>query len=512
VSGPLALAAAHGLARPATAAATDPAAGRLTARICWTVLAAAALVVIIGTAIHAYTSYRSGRAEVDAQRTLIERGLSPAIAASAFHVDERQLATQLEGLLSLRGVIAARVVEQVGEREAVVAAARPEGRSADVVWRFPLRHTTTHGSVAEVGTLAIEVDYALALAGLRDSVLVGLAINVAVVTSLSLLVILLLEFTIMRHLRTLAQRVGETALDELGQPLALDRAEHPPQRSDELDILLEAWNRMRERIESQIVERSELGARLSQEQKMEALGQLASGVVHDTNNMLTSMQGAIELISHHLPEERPPAIDRLLGAIANACRVMGERNHELLAFARKGSGTMRRFDLHQALARVESLVRFGLPRGLALEVEAQARHHHCVGDPARLETALINLMVNARDAIDRRGCIRVSTADADFTALPQTLQQRPSSRDRRWIVVAVADDGIGMSTAVRERACESFFTTKDSGTGMGLMSVHATAFGMGGEITIDSEPGNGTTVRMWLPATAPGHDEGGESP
>jgi PAS domain S-box-containing protein len=237
---------------------------------------------------------------------------------------------------------------------------------------------------------------------------------------------------------------------------------------------------------------------LRQAQKLEAMGQLTGGVAHDFNNLLTPIMGSLDLLrTRRLGGERE---QRLIdGALQSAdrARVLVQR---LLAFARKQALVTEPVDLAALVRGISELIATTLGPQVAIDLDLAPDLPPAIADGHQMEMALINLAVNARDAMPDGGRLHLSLRLADGTAGPAGLATGP------YLVLAVSDTGEGMDAATRARAIEPFFSTKGvNGTGLGLSMVHGLASQLGGALAIDSTPGAGTTVRIWLPAGAETH-------
>jgi signal transduction histidine kinase len=236
---------------------------------------------------------------------------------------------------------------------------------------------------------------------------------------------------------------------------------------------------------------------LRQAQKMEAVGQLTGGIAHDFNNLLTAIIGNLDMIrSRSSDNER---LRRLAENALEAAQRGAKLTSQLLAFSRRQRMHLETVDLDQLLRGMSALLQQSAGTDVNVRVEVAADAQFVVSDPNQLELALLNLAVNARDAMARGGTLAIST----HPAINLYLRNLP---DRRYVEIRVADTGAGMTEEVRRRAIEPFFTTKQvgQGTGLGLPQVYAVVHESGGTLHIDSEPGHGTTVRMVLPAAERG--------
>jgi signal transduction histidine kinase len=219
-------------------------------------------------------------------------------------------------------------------------------------------------------------------------------------------------------------------------------------------------------------------------QKMEALGLLAGEVAHDFNNLLHVIRNALEILQ--LQEPRSEA-HRYLEMIRHSSDRATALTRQLLAFARRRPPEVRPFDPNELVAQMAELLRHSLNDRITIETVLDRGIGSVAADAGQLETALLNLAINARDAMPQTGLLTIETAS--------------SMLDEQYVMISVSDTGTGMAPEVAARACEPFFTTKERGhgTGLGLSQVAGFAQQAGGQVRIASEPGKGTTVRLYLP-------------
>jgi PAS domain S-box-containing protein len=249
--------------------------------------------------------------------------------------------------------------------------------------------------------------------------------------------------------------------------------------------------------------RAELEFQLRQAQKMEAIGQLTGGIAHDFNNILTSVMGYIGLAA-----ERPgAAADAKLGnhleQARKACRRARDLIQQMLTFSRGGSGLAAPVQLASLLADSAKLLRSTLPATVALRFEAAPLLPPIMADPVQVEQILLNLCINARDAMGGAGTLDVQLQEQkEAGAICASCRQRVFGPH---VEIAVRDDGPGISPAIFDRIFEPFFTTKDvgRGSGMGLAMVHGIVHRHGGHVVVDSEFGRGTRFRILFPPLDP---------
>jgi signal transduction histidine kinase len=277
------------------------------------------------------------------------------------------------------------------------------------------------------------------------------------------------------------------------------------QRSRQVEVLLGEYRAARDgaeeaqrRLLEQMAERERAEAALSQAQRIEAVGQLTGGVAHDFNNLLTVLIGNIELI------RKTAAADRELVGRLEAMRVAAERGAMLtgglLAFARRQPLSPRPVDLNAAIDGMKGLLHSALGPRMTIETRPEPDLWPAMIDPTQFELVILNLVINARDAMPTGGTVTVETANVRRG--PPSHAEDPAEGD--YVAVAVRDTGVGMTPEVQARAFEPFFTTKPpgSGSGLGLSQVFGTARQSGGGVHIDSEPGRGTAVSVYLPRAA----------
>ena len=243
---------------------------------------------------------------------------------------------------------------------------------------------------------------------------------------------------------------------------------------------------------------------LNHAQRLESVGQLTGGIAHDFNNLLTVIQGNLQVLEE-LPllagEDRA---QQLVAAATRASRRGAELTGKLLAFARRQLLQPRAVDVNALLHSLADMLRRTLDQHIRIDVDATPCPP-CLADPGQLESALLNIAINARDAMPRGGRLRFRTWACD--ALPGDVHgEAESGADGGcFVAIAITDDGSGMADEVRERAFEPFFTTKESGrgTGLGLSTVYGFVRQSKGAVSIASALGAGTTITLYIPAAEP---------
>jgi signal transduction histidine kinase/ActR/RegA family two-component response regulator len=282
--------------------------------------------------------------------------------------------------------------------------------------------------------------------------------------------------------RDRAQRQAEEQLRTLNTTLE----ERVAQRTNELANA----NRL---LREEINERERAQSELLHAHKIDAIGQLTSGIAHDFNNLLTAVLGNLTVARRRAQDERSiRALDTAMRAGRRGAKLVGD----LLAFSRRQRLELQPIDVNDVLAGTQELLDRALGSLVHVEIRSDPDLWKAVGDPGQLELAMLNLAINARDAMPTGGTVRVTTANvaAGDPLLPDDLAGD-------FVMIAVSDTGTGMSEQVRAKVFEPFFTTKaiGKGSGLGLSMVYGLVNQCRGGVKIDSQPGHGTTVSMFFP-------------
>ncbi|MES1972432.1 MAG: PAS domain-containing protein [Pseudomonadota bacterium] len=259
-----------------------------------------------------------------------------------------------------------------------------------------------------------------------------------------------------------------------------------------------------------VTRQRELEDRLRQAQKMEAVGQLTGGLAHDFNNLLTAISGAMEMMQMRLKQGRIADLPRYIGAAQTASGRAAALTHRLLAFARRQPLDPRPIDVNRLIAGMEDLIRGTVGPGVMVQVVGSPAQLPTLVDPNQLENALLNLCINARDAMPDGGRLTIEAGTIrieDRDALERDLEPG------EYVTLCVGDTGTGMTPEVIARAFDPFFTTKPmgQGTGLGLSMIYGFARQSGGQVRIHSVVGEGTTMCLYLPHHRGNIHEDGEA-
>ncbi|MCU7726980.1 PAS domain S-box protein [Actinoplanes sp. KI2] len=248
-------------------------------------------------------------------------------------------------------------------------------------------------------------------------------------------------------------------------------------------------------------ERAHVEAELQRTQRLEGLGQLAGGVAHDFNNLIAVIGNYATFIAETAAENGLAEIAADAAQITKAAQRGADLTHQLLAFARREVVRPRPLSLNEVVTDIEQMLRRSIGEHISLVVRLEPDLPSITADPGQLDQVLVNLAVNARDAMPRGGMLTIATddliVDLDYTA------GRTDLRTGRYVRMQVSDTGTGMPPEVIEHAFEPFYTTKPAGkgTGLGLATVYGIITAAGGDLSIHSEPGHGTTITILLPTT-----------
>ncbi|AZR34559.1 PAS domain-containing protein [Xanthomonas vasicola] len=255
-------------------------------------------------------------------------------------------------------------------------------------------------------------------------------------------------------------------------------------------------------LQQQMLARESSEAALRQAQKMEAVGQLTGGIAHDFNNMLTGILSALDLARLRIDQGRTEGLGRFLDVASASALRAAALTQRLLAFSRRQSLQARHLQLNDLVVSLQELLTRTLGESVRLETDLQADLPQAYVDENQLESALLNLAINARDAMPDGGQLRIATRHLQVDDQPLELGRGIALAPGKYVVVSVADTGTGMPADVRERVFEPFYTTKPTGqgTGLGMSMIYGFMQQSNGQVWVESQQGAGTTVSLYLPA------------
>jgi len=278
------------------------------------------------------------------------------------------------------------------------------------------------------------------------------------------------------------------------------------ERKESLEMVSQAAARLEQKVaertaalRAEIQARSESDTALRQAQKMEAVGQLTGGIAHDFNNMLTSIIGALDIVSMRVQDERTGKVVQAASESAARAAALTQR---LLAFSRRQSLDPKPADVNALIQSMHMLLAQTLGESIHMKVDLDPSPPKALVDVNQLESALLNLCINARDAMPDGGRLTIATRRID--AMPM-LREGTEPNPHGYVVLEVTDSGVGMGPEVKEHVFEPFFTTKPigQGTGLGLSMIYGFMQQSKGFVDVQSTPGSGTTISLYVPVAAP---------
>ncbi|MBI5131965.1 MAG: response regulator [Rhodopseudomonas palustris] len=256
---------------------------------------------------------------------------------------------------------------------------------------------------------------------------------------------------------------------------------------------------LEQRVQNEVARREAVQARLAHAQRMEAVGQLAGGIAHDLNNVIQVVQGCAEIVE--ATDDNPPQTRRMAQIMLDATTRGAAITNRLLAFSRRSDLSADHVDVSAMLEALRDMLSHTLGDGIGIELLIEPGLPALKADKSQLETVLVNIAVNARDAMNDTGTLYIS-ACAEKIEPDQEQSQINLLSPGRYLRITISDTGAGMTPEVLARACEPFFSTKEigQGTGLGLAMAKGFAEQSGGALEIETELGRGTSVKLWFPA------------
>jgi hypothetical protein len=348
-------------------------------------------------------------------------------------------------------------------------------------------------NVQPIGFVRVELDGRILRKDLDALLLVSLLIGVA-----SLFFGSIVAYFIARKITKPLNRLtaGVNAFGAGGRYERIDAAS-----ADEIGKLAAAFNNMVDSLEKREAEKDVLEEQLRQAQKMEAVGTLAGGVAHDFNNILTAIIGYGSMLKNTLP------VEEKLWSYADQVVRAGERaatlTQRLLAFSRKQTNNPVSLDLNDVVRNMEKMLTRLISENIEMQCQFAEEHAVVRADAGQMDQVLMNLVTNARDAMPQGGVLTITTGVAMLA--DDFAKRHELEKSGEYVVMSVNDNGVGMNEKIRERIFDPFFTTKEvgKGTGLGLSTVYGIVKQHGGGIELDSEPGRGTSIRIYLPRVEP---------
>ncbi|HVJ54704.1 MAG TPA: ATP-binding protein [Aliidongia sp.] len=257
-------------------------------------------------------------------------------------------------------------------------------------------------------------------------------------------------------------------------------------------------------LQAESAERARAEAALRQSQKMEAVGQLTGGIAHDFNNMLTGIVGSIDIMRRRIASGRINDLDRFMTAASISAQRAAALTQRLLAFSRRQSLDSKPLDVNALVASLEDLLERTISERISLDIALGDDIPPGIADANQLESAILNLVINGRDAMPDGGQLVIETGTVELDR--EDVAAHAGLKPGRYVTITVSDTGVGMAPELVDKVFEPFFSTKPlgQGTGLGLSMVYGFVRQSGGQVVIRSRPGEGTSVELFLPAAAAG--------
>ena len=470
------------------------------------------LVTVIALGLSGWYRYEQQSAAMEVRLNeeleITANSLAASLSVAIFNYDDRAVETICQAAMSRPEVVSV-TIDNVKDVDLVYAknehgdiniSARRAGLPGDL-WS---RKEIMYGGKS-LGAVNIGVTERLMAATLRQTLksIFIQAFLLEAILVIPLVLLLRYRFIIPVHRLTratsrIAQGDRDYAFVKHGRDELGDLARAFMEMQDSIYRTIDSLNQEMEDRKQAEQDRDRLEEQLRQAQKMEAVGQLAGGIAHDFNNILTAIMGNAELLKMGLPQaaDQIRHADEVIKGAARAADLTGQ----LLAFARKGKRQVLPVDIHDVVTQTVNMLTHTIDRRIEIRLELHASPSTVMGDPTQLHGALLNLGVNARDAMPGGGILTYTTRNVALTVddcIEHPFELTPGD----FLEIGISDTGVGMDKKTRKRIFEPFFTTKEvgKGTGLGLAGVYGCVRGHDGSIRVYSEPGRGATFRVLLP-------------
>ena len=448
-----------------------------------------------------YQQYKNSLSFLKKELNTIVTSNKSFIEQSLWILDTRALGLIVKGFLLNNDITFAQITDENGN--VVISFGNPQSKNV-ITQTVPLYYHD-NGKDIFLGTLTVEASKRSAFKKARSLILATLLQSTLLMFILSVAIIFLFHNLVSRHLIAIQRYTRSITLGVQQEPLTLDRPNNKHTQEDELSSTVDAINLMRRKIyeayqnlEKQTSEQIKLERQLQQAQKMESIGRLAGGVAHDFNNVLSVIIGYSELLLNQIPPDDP--VYGKIKAIYDAGSKASALTRQLLAFSRKQLLERKVISLNTIIK--DFLKIFAKIVGEDIVFTTYLSPESCTveADPGQIEQILMNLIVNAKDAMPNGGEIIIETAvvQLDASYIEKHMEVKPG----QYVLLSISDTGEGMDEDVKSKIFDPFFTTKEQGkgTGLGLATVYGIVKQHGGYIYVYSEKNKGTTFKIYLPA------------
>ena len=461
-----------------------------------------AIMALTLSLIISYQQYRNSISYLKKELNTIVTANKSFIEQSLWILDTRALDLVMKGFLLNNDIVYSQITDENGK--VVVSHGIPE--SDNVIKKTVSLYHHENGKDIFLGKLTVVASKRSAFRKARSLILVTLLQSALLMFILSVAIIFLFHNLVSRHLIAIQRYTRGITLGTQQDPLKLDRPINKHTKNDELSSTVDAINFMRNKIfeayqnlEKQTREQIKLERQLQQAQKMESIGRLAGGVAHDFNNVLSVIIGYSELLLTKIPPDDP--IHKKIKAIYDSGSKAATLTRQLLAFSRKQLLERKVISINTIIQ--DFLKILGKIVGEDIVFKTYLCKESCTveADPGQIEQILMNLIVNAKDAMPRGGEIIIETAlvRLDEMYTDKHIEVKPG----QYVLLAISDTGEGMDEEVMSKIFDPFFTTKEQskGTGLGLATVYGIVKQHDGYIYVYSEKNKGTTFKIYLPAS-----------
>ena len=458
------------------------------------VLACSSFFAFIITCFQLYMDYRKDVGEIHDDLEVVVKSYIPSIISGRYNFDNDQVNLLLSGITRLRHMAYAEIVEQrSGDTIRTNVGGNPDAKQ-DIKSVYPLiyRKGNVHHNL---GDLIVYANLDHVKARLSGRIWVLILSNTVKTFLMSLCILWIVQLLTVRRLSTIAQFTRALDMETIEQRILLD---HVPGhgKKDEIDDIIDTINKMIERINEDMTRRKQLESHLQKAQKMESIGNLAGGIAHDMNNILTPIIGLSELLmdmadpSHETHE----SAQTIYGAATRGRELI----RQILTFSRQRTPILEPVRLQPILEEVLHLSHLSATSPIHVTQDIQNQCGMVMADPSQLHQVFMNLLTNAYHAMETRDgriTLRLHQEDHPGNAPFNAEIQYPCA------VVTITDTGCGMEPAVMDNIFDPYFTTKPQGkgTGLGLTVVYGIVKACDGDIQVTSAPGKGTTFTVLLP-------------
>ena len=466
------------------------------------------IMAIVLSLIISYQQYKNRVSFLNRELNNIVASNRSFIEESLWILDTRLLNLVMQGFLANGDIVFAQITDENGK--VLVSCGSPNARKV-IIRKIPLYHRAG-GEKFFLGNLTVAVSKLSAIRKAEASVMLTLVQSLLLMSIVSLSIIYIFWYLVSRHLIAIQRYTRHITFEEQQEPLTLNRPVNRRTKDDELATTVDAINFMYgkaieayHKLECETSEKIRLEQQLLHAQKMESIGRLAAGIAHDFNNVLSVIIGYSDLLLAEISSDNP--IHEKIRRINESGRQAATLTRQLLAFSRKQVLEKKVISINTVIRNFLKII--GKMAGEDIIIETNLSGEKCIveADPDQIKQIIMNLIVNARDAMPHGGKIIIETAEVQLDR--HYAKKHHEFKPGRYVLMAISDTGEGMEEDVLSKIFDPFFTTKrqGEGTGLGLATVYGIVKQHGGYIYAYSEKGKGTTFKIYLPASKKNAEE-----